>query len=153
MRNTPCECAAAGWCERHQCLKPEAFFQLCRRNQTYFRSWEDGIGPGQSGSDPDSPGTSEMPGLARRTGNFATAIVRHAMSGFQRVDDPQYEARLAICVDCPSCDLSTMVCREKSCGCYLKLKARWQSEECPRGLWTAVLSASDMPAVDGHRPD
>ena len=145
MRNTPCECPASGWCERHQCLKSEPLFQLCRRNRAMYRAWEDGHGP--CGPPPAEgtveAGSTEMPGLARRIVNLGTATARYAMSGFHRVSDAECDARLAICVQCPSCEVARMICREKSCGCYLQTKVRWASESCPRGFWPAGLLAKD----------
>ena len=145
MRNTPCECPAAGWCERHQCEKSEPLFQLCRRNQAAFRAWEDGHGPGGpvTGNVADNNASTEMPGLGRRIINLGAAAARHVMSGFHRVSDAECDARLAICVQCPSCEVSRMICREQYCGCYLQTKVRWASEDCPKGFWPAVVLANE----------
>jgi hypothetical protein len=78
------------------------------------------------------------PGLARRAVHFAGAFLRHVRDRRRQVDHQSYQARLAVCRTCPSCDLARMVCREKSCGCRLRVKARWRSESCPLGKWPAV---------------
>jgi hypothetical protein len=44
---TPCECAVAGWCARHQLNKVPHFHMLCKTNIGYFEQYERGEGPGQ----------------------------------------------------------------------------------------------------------
>ena len=143
MRNTPCECPAAGWCERHHCMKPDYLFQRCRRDQTLFQAWEEGRGPCFPISDDENgeaPSTStEIPSFARRVLNFGAATLRHAANGFREVDDTLQEARLTICRACSSCDTEQMICRELNCGCYLQTKSKWASETCPRGFWEPGL--------------
>lgn len=52
---TPCECPAAGFCERHKCTKTERFHELCKTRPDYFMAWENGIGPCIS-VEPSKPG-------------------------------------------------------------------------------------------------
>ncbi len=147
---TPCECPAAGWCVRHQCWKPHPWHLLCRRQQVYYETWERGEGPGQKRSAPepdsdvvaapseeiaDEPTTPAGPGLLQRAWNFGNAVGRHLADGRRQVSDDELEARLAVCRKCSSCDLAAMICREPTCGCYLSIKARWQSEDCPLKKW------------------
>ena len=158
MRLTPCDCAEAGWCERHGCLKPEPLFHQCRRNRTLFDAWEAGRGPclavetdliaddGGGGGE----GANAGPGLVRRTINFGKAVLRHADDGWQRVEPSIYDARLAICVECPSCDTARLLCREPACGCRLHSKAWWVSETCPLGKWEAAVPAP--PPTDSTTP-
>lgn len=42
---TGCECESAGFCERHQCEKPEEFVFFCKAFPHYFEAWENGEGP------------------------------------------------------------------------------------------------------------
>lgn len=42
---TDCECAAAGFCQRHKCHKGEHFYHLCKTNAGYFEMYEQGRGP------------------------------------------------------------------------------------------------------------
>ena len=42
---TQCECEAAGWCPRHQCVKTHDWLLLCRLDQFTFDLWENGGGP------------------------------------------------------------------------------------------------------------
>ena len=140
MRLTACDCAAAGWCQRHGCWKPEPLFQQCRRNTVLFDAWEAGCGPclgseTEHGSDQVKSSGPDGPSLGRRALNFGTALVRHTTDGLRRVEQATYDARLAICTQCPSCDLERLVCLQPTCGCQLTTKAWWASEQCPLGKW------------------
>ena len=155
MRNTPCECPTAGWCQRHNCLKPEPMFQLCRRDQAMFRAWEDGQIQHLPRPE-DIPGATpslEPPSLMQRVANFGDAITRHAMSGFKRVGIAERETRLQICKQCPSCDIEGMVCRERGCGCYLETKANWASEDCPRGQWPPFAETQAISLMNDTSSD
>ncbi len=44
-----------------------------------------------------------------------------------------YRQRMQICTRCPKYEPTLARCRE--CGCFLKLKARIKSMECPLGKW------------------
>ncbi len=68
------------------------------------------------------------PGLIRKAANFGKAVVKHVADGGKHVIDEVYLARLSVCANCPSLDPERMRCLEKSCGCRLKVKARWRSE-------------------------
>jgi hypothetical protein len=49
MNNTCiCNIDNGGYCDRHQCYKNKHWVNLCKTNEKYFKSWEDGIGPGQT---------------------------------------------------------------------------------------------------------
>lgn len=37
---TPCECPAAGWCERHQRAKSAHQYQLCQKREDYRALWD-----------------------------------------------------------------------------------------------------------------
>ena len=134
---TDCECAAPGWCERHQCKKHPHFHKLCQTRSDYFQLWEKGAGPGQNlqTETSDSVESSE-PGLMRKAFNFTKAVARHVTNGSKHVDETTYNARLSTCHACEMCDASRMICKHKSCGCTLKVKALWDSERCPLNKWT-----------------
>lgn len=78
------------------------------------------------------------PGPVQKAANLGKAVVRHAADRFRKLNDAEYERRLAVCRTCESCDLERLVCREVRCGCFLRRKARWRSESCPRDLWPEV---------------
>ena len=138
MRLTPCECPAAGWCERHKCMKHDAMFQLCRRSETSFNEWEAGRGPCIPIAFDPPDESSAAPTLWRRILNFGKATVRHAASGFEQVSPEDAQTRLEICRNCPACDLENMICRNQACGCQLQVKANWASEACPMSKWPEI---------------
>lgn len=49
----PCECPAAGYCERHGVHKTPTWHRLCQSDDRYRRAWDSGRGPGQ----PERPET------------------------------------------------------------------------------------------------
>lgn len=53
--------------------------------------------------------------------------------GFARVPQNQFEARLKICHGCDKFNRSLSQC--KSCGCIMKMKARFRASKCPEGKW------------------
>lgn len=138
MRLTPCECSAPGWCARHGCHKPDLLFQLCQRNRDLYEAWEAGQGPcvSEIANSADQRDTNKGPGLPRRVLNFGLGVMRHVAGGLRRVDQATYDGRLAICANCPSCNLEHWICRERSCGCFLKRKAWWASQKCPLEKWS-----------------
>ncbi len=127
MHLTDCECTEPGWCERHECNKSWRLHQMCRRSRSYFQAWEEGRGPG----------------MVTRAVNFVSAVVTHAATGAQLVDDSVVAERLAACQSCESCDKDRMVCRQLGCGCYVKLKATWKSQDCPAGKWAPVKELAE----------
>jgi hypothetical protein len=133
MKWTPCECSAAGWCERHQCQKPQVFVEKCQTSREMFDRWEQGLGPCTPVT--DIPVSEQGPSMAQRAANFGSAVIRYAANGLKQVDQATFDARIAICRQCPSCDTERMICRQPSCGCSLSIKAWWASESCPIQLW------------------
>jgi hypothetical protein len=158
---TPCERAQAGWCESHHCWKLLAMHLQCRRQLKAYQAWEEGRGPCLQEPPASLPETAFAeagaaatldqdatagPSLARRAVNLGRAVVRHVADRGQKVSDDLYEARLSACRACSLCDTKRLVCLHKSCGCFLTVKARWQSEDCPLQKWTPIRSeSSDTP--------
>lgn len=64
--------------------------------------------------------------------NLATAITKRVKSDFKNTSKEVFEARLKICNDC---QYKTKDWRCDQCGCYLSVKAKWESETCPVGKW------------------
>lgn len=77
----------------------------------------------------------EYPSLGRRALNLAGAVASHVASGLAVVDDGEKVRRIGICRSCPSYAAAEGRCLE--CGCYMEIKARWESGDCPSGRWTA----------------
>jgi hypothetical protein len=64
---------------------------------------------------------------------FIKALYRYARTGFKATPRASYEERLLICSACPELDRKNDRC--KVCGCFIKRKAMWKSEKCPKGYW------------------
>ncbi len=78
------------------------------------------------------------PGPIRKAAHFGKAVIRHAADRFRKLNNEDYERRIAVCRECSSCDVERLVCREVRCGCFLTRKARWRSETCPLNKWPEV---------------
>lgn len=65
--------------------------------------------------------------------NFANSFYNHAKDSFKKVEDHVYNNRIDICKSCEYFDSEDMRC--KNCGCFLDIKASWNSEKCPIEKW------------------
>lgn len=75
--------------------------------------------------------SSNLPGVIEQATTFVKAASKFAAGGFKRVSLEVLEERKAICLQCEH----YVTGRCAKCGCYIKAKASWQSEECPIGKW------------------
>ena len=78
-RLTACDCKAAGFCERHQCVKTDHWVNLCRTKADYFQAWEEGRGPCINKPPPPSVPPNKI-GL----GDALEWIIRRATFGLLR---------------------------------------------------------------------
>jgi hypothetical protein len=138
---TPCTCPHAGWCERHQCFKSTLHHWLCQHDLERFAEWERGEGFRSWIFSEKPTAAPDGPGLLQRAGNFGQALWDHTLDGFAKVDDSEYERRLALCRACDQCDVPNLICRHVECGCWLTTKARWASATCPLQEWNSVISS------------
>ena len=65
--------------------------------------------------------------------NFLTFLYKNILSGFKHVSYKEYKGRLAICQACPFLSYKEMRCTD--CGCWVKNKAQFKSEDCPQNYW------------------
>lgn len=74
---TECICLGSGPvdCRLHRCAKTAHFHQLCQRDPRYFRLWQEGKGPGQTGVPP--AGQNWLP-----LGSWAAAAIRCVTFGY-----------------------------------------------------------------------
>lgn len=73
-----------------------------------------------------------LPSLTTQAGNFATAIGQHAMDGFKETEKEVLEKRMT---ECNNCEDMRSDGRCAKCGCYMQIKAKWDSAKCPVGKW------------------
>jgi hypothetical protein len=55
------------------------------------------------------------------------------LSGFKQVSHEQYYDRLAMCRGCFFFDPVKKRCTD--CGCFVKVKAKFKTEDCPQNFW------------------
>lgn len=81
--------------------------------------------------------TKELPSLWQQAKNLGKAVVKHAANLFQIAPDSVIEMRKSIC---DSCDKLNAERRCSECGCYVDVKTKWASEECPLKKWMAYAA-------------
>jgi hypothetical protein len=66
---------------------------------------------------------------------FVRAWWRYLRAGAPRVTTAERRQRLAICQTCPHYQSRGALSTCRACGCFARLKARWQTEHCPLSKW------------------
>jgi hypothetical protein len=77
---------------------------------------------------------SKNPSIIEKGVNFIKSATKHIVNGMKKVSQKEMNRRIDICKGCefftdgerPSCS---------KCGCYMNIKARWESEHCPIDKW------------------
>ena len=133
-----CICQGPGHCPRYRREMSEEDFRVCR-GETSTPEFCDHQRSTWAAAAQELL-SRNRPGLIRKAVNFGKAVVEDVAAGSPRVSDELYAARLAICLNCPSCFKKRMICQEKSCGCRLRIKARWALQKCPLGIWPALAA-------------
>lgn len=86
------------------------------------------VGCTNCGDKKDKP----LPSLATQAGSLISAVGQHAMSGFKSTDEGTLANRNSIC---DKCDEMRSDGRCSKCGCYMQIKAKWDSARCPADKW------------------
>ena len=73
-----------------------------------------------------------LPPLPTEIKNLAIGMKDFALSGFTATDEITLEKRNNIC---DKCDNMRSDGRCSSCGCYMKIKAKWAVAKCPANKW------------------
>lgn len=123
-KKTPCECPLSGYCNRHNINKNKVEHRLCSTEIKYFNMWE-------RKKDIEKP--VEMPSLIQQATNFTKSTIKHVTTGAKNADMNLQQQRLDICNDCSFYDKENDRC--KKCGCFLKVKTKWLSSQCPLKKW------------------
>lgn len=64
---------------------------------------------------------------------FSKAVTTQVLAGCPVVSDEEIKKRAEVCSICPSLNKEEYKCGE--CGCYLKYKISWATQDCPLGKW------------------
>jgi hypothetical protein len=101
--------------------------------------------PGQAERGPTILGKASNAGAAARR-------VLGALARGSRIKATPEEtaARLAICPKCPDGKLKNGVCQDLRCGCVVERKAKFATEDCPRGHWPALTRLDANPIRNNH---
>jgi len=88
---------------------------------------------------PIVPPRPKLPSIPRLGYNFAKAVARRAVAVVKgqptEVSAEEQQRRLGLCGQCPLVLLPQWRCRHPNCGCWLKRKAKWSTEDCPENCW------------------
>lgn len=80
---------------------------------------------------------TKFPTIAQMGKNLAGEVGKFARAGFKVVSSDQYRKRLTICA---GCEEFTKNQRCRVCGCYMTVKAKMATTDCPRSKWSASSS-------------
>ena len=80
--------------------------------------------------------------------SFLRFLWSNILSGFKQVTHEQYYDRLAICRGCPFLDHESLRCTD--CGCFIKVKAKFKTEDCPQNYWEK-LREEDKEDILGNK--
>lgn len=73
----------------------------------------------------------KMPGMIKQASNLTKAVTKHVAGGLKYVSEEEYVSRLQICDSCEFRKANKCT----SCGCPIKKKAKWKTEDCPENKW------------------
>lgn len=145
-----CQCEAPGFCRYWEREQTEREWNICQGNcpaqqrLNYYEHWE------QAKQYRRQNDAMAHPGFFRRVKNFSKAIVRHVKDKRRKTPTALVKRRLAICSTCRY--NVGGVCRDQRCGCQVKHKARWLSEQCPQKKWPNDESEEEVERKNGQAP-
>lgn len=74
-----------------------------------------------------------VPSVFTQLLNLSSAVIKQVGAGCPATDEEIRKLRADACSVCPKLDKEEYKCNE--CGCYLKYKIAWATQECPLGKW------------------
>lgn len=99
----------------------------------------------------DNAATEQEPSASVRLGNAAQAVARVtaavARGEAVLVDRDEKQTRRAVCGLCPA----NVGGRCADCGCWIRAKSLLATEDCPRALWPARISAHGSTETEPAR--
>lgn len=73
------------------------------------------------------------PSIFTQLFTLSKALTTQIIAGCPAASDEEVKNRSEACSICPSLNKEEYRCNE--CGCYLKYKIAWATQECPLGKW------------------
>lgn len=86
----------------------------------------------QPEGDPYGGVPQKPPSIVKQVASLGRAISDHAKHGFASCSEEDLKARNR---ECEECSLLLPSGRCSVCGCFMKIKATWQEQRCPKGKW------------------
>ena len=80
--------------------------------------------------------------------SFLSFLWSNIKSGFKQVTHEQYYDRLAICRACPFLNHEKLRCMD--CGCFVKVKAKFKTEDCPQNYWDKLNPVHKVDIMGGE---
>jgi hypothetical protein len=78
----------------------------------------------------------DLPGAMKMGWEALKAGLKHLAGGMKEVSEETYRTRLGVCMSpCEQWNRDETEPRCLACGCFLKEKAKWASEDCPLKKW------------------
>ena len=78
--------------------------------------------------------------------SFVKFMWSNILSGFKQVTHEQYHDRLAMCRGCFFFDPEKKRCTD--CGCFVKVKAKFKTEDCPQNFWVKLNKNNKVKVVN-----
>lgn len=79
--------------------------------------------------------SQKEPSLLSKATSFIKDTAEHIVGGAKNVSEEEFERRMGVCNSC------IHLVKEKDkdicgiCGCYMNVKAKWKTAECPKNKW------------------
>ena len=67
---------------------------------------------------------------------FSSELYNYVKKGAPNVTEAEYKERLEMCASCEHLDKEKSKC--KRCGCYMPVKAKWATADCPVNKWKKI---------------
>lgn len=77
-----------------------------------------------------------LPNIAKQASSFTKESIRYIKSGMPKRSPDEIDRVKLICKQCDYYQERNGSVRCAKCGCYLNIKTRWATADCPIGKWT-----------------
>ncbi len=63
------------------------------------------------------------------------SLIDELTASLKNVPDYVYETRMDLCKMCPYGKYNSVTTQCTECGCFMPIKAKLESQQCPLGIW------------------